>query len=119
MTVSHYPSLYQINTRVRHRKFCRDQGGVAGIDGWPDSEWQGIAEQGFDWLWLLGVWQTGQAGAQVSQSHEPWQQGFQASLANLSEDDICGSCFAVTSYRTADDLGGDKPGFLTRELCDS
>ncbi|CCE23378.1 alpha-amylase family glycosyl hydrolase [Methylotuvimicrobium alcaliphilum] len=108
MKVSHYPSLYQINTRVRHRRFCLDRGGAAGIDDWPDSEWQGIAEQGFDWLWLLGVWQTGQAGAQVSRSHEPWQQGFQASLADLSEDDICGSCFAVTSYRTAEYLGGDK-----------
>ncbi|MCD2448823.1 alpha-amylase [Methylicorpusculum oleiharenae] len=108
MAVSHYPSLYQINTRVRHRKFCRDRGGAAGIGDWPDSEWQGIAEQGFDWLWLLGVWQTGQAGAQVSRSHEPWQAGFHASLAYLSEDDICGSCFAVAAYRTAKCLGGDE-----------
>lgn len=108
MAVSHYPSLYQINTRVRHRRFSRDQGRTAGIDEWPDDEWQDIAEQGFDWLWLLGVWQTGQAGAQVSRSHESWQAGFQASLADLSEDDICGSCFAVVRYQTADELGGDE-----------
>lgn len=108
MPAINYPSLYQINTRVRHRRFCRDRGRAAGIGDWPDDEWQGIAEQGFDWVWLLGVWQAGQAGAQVSRSHEPWQQGFRASLADLSEDDICGSCFAVTRYRTLECLGGDK-----------
>ena len=108
MEISNYPSLYQINTRVRHCQFLSQVNQAAGIDSWPDNEWRGIAKQGFDWVWLLGIWQIGKAGARISRSREAWQEGFRASLVDLSESDICGSCFAVVRYHTAEELGGDE-----------
>lgn len=108
MEISNYPSLYQINTRVRHWRFLSQVDQAVGIDSWPDSEWQGIAKQGFDWVWLLDIWQIGKAGGSISRSHEAWQEGFRANLVDLSESDICGSCFAVVRYQTTEELGGDE-----------
>ncbi|MCW5602872.1 hypothetical protein [Nitrosomonas sp.] len=48
MEISYYPSLYQINTRVRHRRLLSQVDQAVGIDGWPDNKWRGIAKQGFD-----------------------------------------------------------------------
>jgi len=57
-----YPSLYQINTRVRLTELSRTLGQVATLDDIPDTELDRLAELGFDWVWFLSVWQTGPAG---------------------------------------------------------
>lgn len=66
-----------------------------------------LAAAGFDWLYLLGVWQTGAAGRRVARTRADLRPGYEAALDDLREDDICGSCFAVTGYRVRDDLGGE------------
>lgn len=107
MSAARYPSLYQLNTRVKHRALSWDSDQPFSLDDWPDSELDRLAKQGFDWLWLLGVWQTGQAGLCVSRTHPGWQQAFRDCLPDLSEQDVCGSCFAIVRYETAAELGGD------------
>ena len=72
MARSRYPSLYQINTRVWLTELSRRQGRAATLDEIPDTELDRLAEMGFDWVWLLSVWQTGQAGQRVSRSHPEW-----------------------------------------------
>jgi hypothetical protein len=61
-----YPSLYQINTRVWLTALSRDLGRRATLDNIPDSELDHLAAMGFDWIWLLSVWQTGAAAQAVS-----------------------------------------------------
>jgi hypothetical protein len=61
-----YPSLYQVNTRIRLRELSRCLGRPATLDDLPDQELDRFAALGFDWLWLLGVWQTGPAGRAVA-----------------------------------------------------
>jgi hypothetical protein len=53
-----YPSLYQINTRVWLRRLSRQQGKTVTLKEVPDEELDRIAGLGFDWVWLLSVWQT-------------------------------------------------------------
>jgi hypothetical protein len=55
-----YPSLYQVNTRVWLRELAGSRGERATLDDIPDSEFDRLAHAGFDWIWFLGVWQTGQ-----------------------------------------------------------
>jgi hypothetical protein len=61
-----YPALYQINTRVWLQEVGASQGRFVTLEDVPDSAFDKIAADGFDWVWLLGVWQTGEAGRQVS-----------------------------------------------------
>ncbi len=102
-----YPSLYQVNTRVWLTDLARALGRPATLDDIPDAELDRLAASGFDWVWLLSVWQTGEAGRQVSRANPEWRREFEATLPDLREDDIAGSGFAITAYRVADHLGGD------------
>ena len=63
-----YPSLYQINTRVWLTGLAAQLGRPATLDDIPDAELDRLKANGFDWIWYLSVWQTGDAGRQVSRS---------------------------------------------------
>jgi hypothetical protein len=102
-----YPSLFPLNTRVMLRAIGDTLGRPATLDDIPDTELDRIAAQGFDWLYCLGVWSTGDAGRQVSRAHTEWRREFEALLPDLEERDICGSCFAVTAYSVHPAFGGD------------
>jgi len=102
-----YPSLYQINTRAWLRELARTLGRPATLDDIPDAELKRLAEMGFDWVWFLSVWQTGQAARAVSLSNPEWRAEFQATLPDLTDDDICGSGFAITGYTVHTALGGN------------
>ena len=102
-----YPVLYQLNVRVTLDRQSGQLGRPATLDDLPDAQFDRLAELGFDWVWLLGVWRTGAAGRQVSRNHPQWQEEFRDTLPDLRESDICGSCFAVTGYTVGAGLGGD------------
>jgi len=101
-----YPSLYQINTRVWLTSLSKTLGRPAGLDDIPDAELAGLAGKGFDWIWLLSVWQTGPASRAVSRSDAEWRREFEETLPDLKDEDIAGSGFAIHDYTVHGDLGG-------------
>jgi hypothetical protein len=107
MSVIKYPSLYQINTRVRLTELSRALGRSATLDDIRDPELAQLAEQGFDWIWFLSVWRTGEAGQQVSRQNQQWRQEFAETLPDLQGKDIAGSGFAITGYEVHPNMGGD------------
>jgi glycosidase len=115
MATVRYPSLYQINTRVWLTELSRKLGRPATLDEVPDAELDRLAQTGFDWVWLLSVWQTGPEARQVSRSNPEWRREFQETLPDLRESDICGSGFAITGYTVHANLGGDEALARLRE----
>ncbi len=107
-----YPSLYQVNTRVWLNKISRQIGRSATLDDISDVELDELANLGFDWVYFLTVWQTGQAARQVSRSYPEWLTEYQELLPDLQEEDICGSGFAITSYTLNTSFG--EPEALMR-----
>jgi len=101
------PSLYQINTRVRLTERSQALGRPATLDDIPDAELDRVKDSGFDWVWLLSVWQTGLAGQRVSRANREWRREFEETLPDLREEDIAGSGFAITGYTVQQPLGGD------------
>jgi glycosidase len=101
-----YPTLYQINTRVWLTGLSRALGRRATLDDIPDAELDRLAALGFDWVWLLSVWQTGPAAQAISRAHAGWRREFAETLPDLTDDDIAGSGFAIRSYTVHRDLGG-------------
>lgn len=106
MSESRYPSLYQINTRVALTSLSQKIRRTATLDDWPEAELDKLAHLGFNWIWLLGVWQTGEAGRSVSLSHPSWRGDFEHTLPKLQDSDIGGSCFAIQNYLVAESIGG-------------
>jgi hypothetical protein len=102
-----YPSLYQINTRVWLSDLARSLGQPATLDDVPDAELDRLAAAGFDWVWLLSVWQTGLAAQRISRANREWRREFQETLPDLREEDIAGSGFAIAGYVVHSGLGGE------------
>lgn len=103
----HYPSLYQLNTRVWLNALSRVHGRSITLANVPDAEWDRLVELGVDWIWLLSVWQTGPAARRVSLNQAEWRKEFEETLPDLTEADIGGSGFAIQDYSVADSLGGN------------
>ena len=110
-----YPSLHQLNTRVWLTELSRSLGRPARLDDIPDSELDRLAQRGFDWVWCLSVWQTGEAGRRISRTHPEWRKEFQETLPDLCDADIPGSGFAITGYTVHGQLGGDAALARLRE----
>ncbi len=110
-----YPSLFQVNTRVWLTELSRVLGRQATLDDIPDVELDRLAYLGFDWIWMLSVWQTGTAGQHVSRHVPEWHKEFEATLPDLQDADIAGSGFAITGYTTHQSLGGDAALSRLRE----
>jgi hypothetical protein len=102
----HYPSLFQINTRVWLTGLSGPQR-EATLDDISDVELDRLAKLGFDWIWMLSVWETGAAARQVSRTNPEWRKEFNETLPDLKEEDIGGSGFAIAGYTAARRLGGD------------
>lgn len=109
-------SVYQINTRVWLGELSAALGSNATLADIPDAKLDQWSSSGFDFIWFLGVWKTGNAGRRVSLTNQEWRPGYQETLgAGLREDDISGSPFAVQEYVAHPDFGGNDALGMVRE----
>jgi glycosidase len=114
-----YPSLYLVNTRVYLNERGRALGRAATLDDIPDAFLDQILAWGFDWVWFLGIWQTGPSAREVSRTNPDWQAEFREQLHDLKEEDITGSPFAVQNYTPSTDFGGKEALLRLRERLSS
>ena len=103
-----YPSLYQVNTRVWLTELSEALGRKATLDDIPDAELDTLASMGFDWIWLLSVWTTGEGARKVSMANPEWRYDFEKTLPDLKDEDIGGSGFAIADYHVHPGIGGDE-----------
>jgi hypothetical protein len=82
-------------------------GRAATFDDLSDGYLDALAGKGFEWVWLLGVWQTGQAAREIARADAQLREAFRRALPDLREEDIFGSPFAILAYRVHADFGGD------------
>jgi hypothetical protein len=102
------PLLYQINTRVLLQEQSAERGRPATLEDVPDTMLDQLAADGVEWVWFLGVWQTGKVGPVVSRTRPELRAACIECLPDLKEEDICGSPFAIQSYTVHADFGGDS-----------
>lgn len=98
-----YPSLYQINTRVWRHRFGTD----TKLTAIPESYWQELASVGIEYVWLMGVWQTGPNV--LDYALEPGlREEYARVLPDWSPKDIIGSPYAIDHYTLHADLGAPE-----------
>jgi hypothetical protein len=103
-----HPTLFQLNTRVHLTRLARQLHRPATLDDLPESLWEELSERGFDWVWLLSVWQTGEVARTVSRTRPDWRSEFEHTLPDLRDADIGGSGFAIKDYAIHPQLGGEE-----------
>ncbi|MCK6513288.1 hypothetical protein L6R29_25435 [Myxococcota bacterium] len=102
----HYPSLYQINTRVWLRRFDTPSQ-RATLRDIPPAYWDALASKGIDIVWLMGVWETVESTIPAYCLTEDLQQAYRAALPDWRIEDVIGSPYAVGRYRVSEKLGGN------------
>lgn len=95
--------LWELNSRTAVRAL----GEAATLDDLDGPHLDRLVPRGVDWLYLLGVWQTGAAGRELSRREPETRGACVEALPDLTDADICGSCFAITGYQVHEHLGGD------------
>ena len=115
-----YPLLYEVYARAALTARARALGRAATLDDVPDADLDRLAALGFDWVWLLGVWQTGAAGATVSRSSRTGGANSSRRCPTCAEEDIRGSPFAIAGYTVHERLRRRRgAGAAARRACAS
>lgn len=100
-----HPILYEINTRVWRKRF----GPATQLLEVPDAYWQQLAALGVDYVWLMGVWQTGPNVLNYA-LEDGLKQAYSRVLPDWTNEDIIGSPYAIDCYVLHESLG--QPGDL-------
>jgi len=110
------PRIYQVS--VRHL-LCGEnpERGPITLGAIDDAWLAGIRESGFDWLYLYGVWDTGQAGPRISRDHPSFWRDPLQHLPKGSLADVCGSPFAIRSYQVDPRVGTEIDLDHLRDRC--
>ncbi len=93
--------LLQLNTRVWLRQL-----GVARLGAVPDAVLDTVAADGFDLVWLMGVWAPSAHAAEVARAHPDLQAEYRRALDDLRPDDVVASPYAIARYEVSPLLGG-------------
>ena len=110
-----FPSLLQLNSRVILEEIGVRLNRRATFDDFPDKDLDEISHVGYDFVYFLGVWQTGEHGMKKSLEvieHDECCKG-------LTKEAACSSPFAITGYSVHQDFGGDDALLRLRERCHS
>ncbi|MEK7412996.1 MAG: alpha-amylase family glycosyl hydrolase [Planctomycetota bacterium] len=100
--------LYELNVRTWTNERSTELGRTATLDDLPDSWLEHLAEHGFTWLYLLGVWPCGVLTRAVSLADVPLRQYLVSVLPGASDADVIGSPLAPSSSQCDAILGGDE-----------
>lgn len=102
-----HPLLYEINTRVWLREQARSKTRKApSLANVPDRVLDELAGLGFDLVWLMGVWQSGETAVREARRHPGLQGEYRQTLPDLKPEDIIGSPYAIQDYQVSRQLGG-------------
>jgi len=99
--------VYQVDVGVWLGEQSRREHRPVTLDSISPSILDEFADQGFHWLWLMGLWDGGDAAREILSRRSPLLEQFQADLPDLEREDIVGSPFAVKEFRIRADLGGE------------
>ena len=106
-----HPHLYEINTWAWLTELSRKQGRRIRLGEVPDREWDVLEAKGFDFLWLMGIWQRSPESRRIARSDPPLLASYDRALPGWRPDHVVGSPYAIKAYRpdpelaTWDDLG--------------
>ena len=109
------PLILEINTwtwlNALSRKYSR-QVTLASI---PANEYDRLSRQGFDAIWLMGVWERSPAGIAIARQHQGIMKDMRNALPDFNENDLAGSPYCIRRYRVESSLGGPEGLAIARK----
>jgi glycosidase len=92
------PHLYEINAWAWLEQLSAKLGRKIDLASVPDSEWDAIAQLGFDAVWLMGVWQRSRISRSITLDDPTNFPTFELALPGWKPADVIGSPYSVVQY---------------------
>src|SRR5215469_2301470 len=105
-TWSPYPTLFEINSWVWLYDLSQKYGRRVNLASVPGTEWDRIAEYGFDSVWLMGIWERSPAGIRIANNNNSLLEDFERALPDFRIQDNVGSPYCVRDYVVDRHYGG-------------
>lgn len=102
------PVIYEVDARLWLREESARERRPVTLESLPPATLDSLADLGFRWVWLTGIWETGTYSTDIHRRSSSSLERFQQALPDVTLEDIGGSPFAVSAYRVPATLGGDE-----------
>lgn len=111
-------SLLEITTRpflyIISQKYSRQ---ITKINQIPESEFDEWKNKGFDWIWMMGIWQIGEYGLNHDRTNPNRIKKYNQICPDWKPEDVIGSPYSIVSYTINPELGTeDDILWLRKEL---
>lgn len=97
-SLRNHPHLYEINTWSWLEELSAKLGRPIALAGVPDSEWDALAAQGFNAVWLMGVWRRSPESRRILMQIPANRAACDQALPGWKPEDAIGSPYAITAY---------------------
>ncbi len=92
------PHLYEINAWAWLEQLSDRLGRNINLSDVPDSEWDALAQLGFDAVWLMGVWQRSPISRSITLEDPANFPTFGRALPGWTPADVVGSPYSIVQY---------------------
>jgi hypothetical protein len=93
-----HPHLYEINTWVWLEELSAKHGRCLRLQDVPGEEWDHLADLGFDFVYLMGVWRRSLIGRRIFRTDLRNFPNFDTALPAWKVRDVVGSPFSIQDY---------------------
>jgi len=97
LEIAAWPWLTRLSSRAGRQVTLRDV---------PADVWDDIARQGFDYLFLMGVWERSRLGRQIALQDGGLRTEYDRTLPRWTSEDVTGSPYCISSYVPDARMGG-------------
>ncbi len=100
-----HPQLLELNAFFFISRMSKKYGRPLTLTTVPVVEWKSFAEQGFDYLWLMGVWARSPGSAAHAAKEPGLCRAYDLILPDWTRKDVTGSPYAIYGYELDPYLG--------------
>jgi hypothetical protein len=101
-----HPHLLEISAWPWLTKLSTMAGRTVTLGSVPAEAWDAIARQGFDVVYLMGIWERSAIGRQIARSHSGLMHEYDRALPGWTPDDVPGSPYCIANYVPDVRMGG-------------
>ncbi len=94
-----HPHLYEINTWAWLEQLSSQYRRPVCLGDVPDSEWDHLQTLGFDFIWLMGIWQRSAVGRRIFRTNPANFAEYDKALPGWQLKQIVGSPYSIGEYR--------------------
>ncbi len=101
-----HPHLLEISAWPWLERLSREERRYITLADVPAQYWEGIAQQRFDCVFLMGVWRRSVVGREIALREPALIAEYDRTLPGWTEADVVGSPYCIRAYEPGERMGG-------------